>query len=583
MFHLQDNNTNPRTEILAGLTTFVSMMYILVVNPVILSAAGMPQEAVLAATILASALMTLSMGLFTNLPIALAPGMGLNAFFTYTLCLGQNIPWQGALGIVFYSGVLFLILTLTGFRKKILNLIPESLRHGLTVGIGLFITLIGLKNAGLIVAHPATLITLGPLGDPQTIIILLGIGLAAFLHLKKVTASLLLSILFITLSFIMMGKVTLPSSPFSLPPSLAPTFLQLDFSYFWQHLSLCLPLTLSLFFVDLFDNMGTLLAVCSRAKLQNEKGEIKNIDRALKADAFAAMAGAILGTSSVTSYIESAAGVEQGGRTGLVSVTVAICFLLALFLAPVILSVPLSATTPALVMVGFFMISEVKNIPFAKISHALPAFITMIMIPFSFSIAHGFGMGLVCYAFFKLLSFFQNKKLTSSRLIYTPLTYDHLQDLFEMDRDPEVMKFIKRPTPTLKDAEAKLKRYYDYAQTQEGLGAFSIYSKDKKEFLGLGFLVHIELDSRNEVEVGYRLKKQHWGQGLATEIASTLLDYGFRKLKLHEVYGTTDPEHVVSQRILMKVGLKYVGETSFYQGCKLYKIDSRSFHKVGTP
>lgn len=406
MFKLSENNTTVRTEILAGITTFSSMMYILVVNPAILSAGGVPTEAVLAATIFASAIMTLSMGLFTNLPIALAPGMGLNAFFTYTLCISKGIPWQAALGMVFYSGVLFLILTLTGLRKKILSLIPDSVRHGLTVGIGLFITLIGLKNAGIIVAHPATLITLGDIKDPQLIIILLGIVLAALLHMKKVAGSLLISILFITIGFLVIGKASLPTSVFSAPPSLTPTFFQLDFAYFWNNLALCLPLTISLFFVDLFDNMGTLLAVCSRAHLYDESGEVRNINRALKADAFAAMLGAVLGTSSVTSYIESAAGVEQGGRTGLVSVTTAVCFLLALFLAPLILAVPLSATTPALVMVGFFMLSEVGKIDFYKMESALPAFLTMIMIPFTFSIAEGFGFGLVSYFVLKSVSHF---------------------------------------------------------------------------------------------------------------------------------------------------------------------------------
>lgn len=402
MFKLKENKTTRSTEVLAGITTFTSMMYILVVNPAILSGAGMPQEAVLAATVFASAIMTLSMGLFTNLPIALAPGMGLNAFFTYTMCLGQNIPWQAALGIVFYSGVLFFLLTLSGFRKRVLSLIPESVKHGLTVGIGLFITLIGLKNAGIVVAHPATLITLGNIKDPQVIVILVGILLAVLLHLKKVSAGLLLSILFITFSFLLMGKITLPASLISAPPSLSPTFFQLDLMYFWKNPGIALPLTISLFFVDLFDNMGTLLAVCSRAKLQESNGEIKNLNRALKADAFAAMVGAVLGTSSVTSYIESAAGVEQGGRTGLVSVTVTICFLLSLFLAPLLLCVPISATTPALVMVGFFMMSEVKNINFGSIDTALPAFLTIIMIPFTFSIAEGLCFGLISYGILRL-------------------------------------------------------------------------------------------------------------------------------------------------------------------------------------
>ncbi len=403
LFNLAQNQTTVKTEILAGITTFTAMVYILVVNPAILSVSGMPAEAVLGATIFSSALMTLSMAFFTNLPVALAPGMGLNAFFTYTLCMGVGMSWQAALGLVFYSGVLFLILTISGLRKKILSLIPESIRHGLTVGIGLFITLIGLKNAGIIVAHPATLITLGNVQDTQLWIVLGGIILAGYLHLRRVSAGLLLSIIFISVCLVILGKSPTPSQIFSLPPSISSTFLQLDLMYFWNNLAQCLPLVLSLFLVDLFDNLGTLLAVCSRARLLDEKGEIRNIDKALKADAFAAMAGACLGTSSVTSYIESAAGVEQGGRTGLTSVTVAVCFLLSLFLAPLFLSIPLAATTPALVLVGFFMISEITRVDFGKIETALPAFITMIMIPFTFSIAEGLAMGLVTYFVFRIL------------------------------------------------------------------------------------------------------------------------------------------------------------------------------------
>jgi AGZA family xanthine/uracil permease-like MFS transporter len=395
-FKMDERKTTFKTEILAGLTTFSAMIYILVVNPIILSQSGMEQEAVLAATIYASAIMTLSMGLFTNLPLALAPGMGLNAFFTYTLCISKSIPWEGALGIVFYSGILFLLLTISGLRKKIFGLIPQSIRYGLTVGIGLFITLIGLKNAGIIVSNPATLISLGNMKDPGNILVLLGIMLAAFLTKKKISSSLLISMVFISVGFTLLGKMVIPISFFSIPPSLHASFFKLDLIYFWQNLGMCLPLVLTLFVVDLFDNMGTLLAVTSRAKLDT------NLDRALKADAFAAMLGALLGTSSVTSYIESATGVEEGGRTGLTSVTISICFLLSLFLSPLFLSIPIAATTPALVMVGFFMMSEIKEIKFDEIENALPAFITIIMIPFSFSIAEGLGLGLVSYACLRL-------------------------------------------------------------------------------------------------------------------------------------------------------------------------------------
>lgn len=403
MFKLHESNSNVRTEVLAGLTTFASMMYILVVNPAILSASGMPKDAVFTATVLASALMTLSMGLFTNLPIALAPGMGLNAFFTYTMCISHNIPWQAALGIVFYSGVLFLLVTMTGLRKKILALIPESLKVALATGIGSFITLIGLKNAGIITDHPATLITLGSLKSPEIWVILTGLILAVILHLKKVSANLLLSMIFITVGFAIMGKVPMPENLISLPPDISPVFMDLDLTYFWKHLDICLPLVISLFFVDLFDNMGTLIAVCTRAHLTDEKGEIKNLGKALKADAFAAMCGAVLGTSSVTSYVESAAGVEQGGRTGLAGVVTSACFLLSLFIAPLILTIPLSATTPALILVGFFMMSEVKRINFEDVTTAFPAFLTILMIPFTFSIAEGLAFGIVSYLILKFI------------------------------------------------------------------------------------------------------------------------------------------------------------------------------------
>jgi AGZA family xanthine/uracil permease-like MFS transporter len=417
MFQLTELKTTISREVIAGITTFSAMMYILVVNPAILSQTGMDSGSLLAATVFSSAVMTLSMGLFTNLPIALAPGMGLNAFFTYTLCIGHGLSWQSALGLVFYSGILFLIVTLSGLRPKIMAAIPISVRKGLTFGIGVFIALIGLKNAGIVVESKATLITLGNFKEPSVAIVFLGVLVAAVLHRKKIPASLLISMIFITVSFLVMGKIKAPEQIFSTPPSIAPTFLKLDLLYFWQHLSIALPLMLSLFFVDFFDNMGTLIGVTTRAKLVDEHGQIRNIDRALKADAFAACFGSMLGTSSVTSYIESAAGVEQGGRTGLTAVTVAGCFLIALFLAPLFLAVPLAATTPALVMVGVFMMGEIKGIDFEDLNEALPAFITMAMIPFSFSISEGLGLGLVSYAVLRVFTGKAEKKDTVTFVI----------------------------------------------------------------------------------------------------------------------------------------------------------------------
>jgi adenine/guanine/hypoxanthine permease len=398
-----------RREILAGLTTFSAMMYILVVNPSMLSQTGMDKEAVLGATILSSAIMTAVMGLATNLPLALAPGMGLNAFFTYTICLQNQIPWTAALGLVFYSGILFFFVTLTGLRKKILSLIPKSIRLGLTAGIGLFIALIGLKNGGIIVKNEATLVGLGSITSIENLLVFTGILLAGVLSFRKKSGALLISIAFITVGFMLLGKVSFPTTLFSAPPSLEKTFFQLDLQYFWNHLGVCAPLLFSLFFVDLFDNVGTLLAVTTRANLVTSEGEVKQLDRALKSDAFAAILGSTLGTSSVVSYIESAAGVEQGGRTKWTALTVAACFLLALFISPLLLMVPIAATTPTLVLVGVSMMGEIAGINRDDLTESIPAFLTLILIPLSFSIADGFGIGLLSYAALKAARSFSGK------------------------------------------------------------------------------------------------------------------------------------------------------------------------------
>ena len=402
------NHCHLKTEVLAGVTTFVAMSYILVVNPLILSQTGMNQEALFIATALASAIMTLIMGLYADLPIALAPGMGLNAFFTYTLCLEKGIPWQAALGMVFYSGILFFLITILGLRKKIIALLPTAVRIGLTTGIGLFITLIGLKNANIVVANPATLISLGNIFSPKILVIFFGILLSIILKIKKVPGFLFISIMVISIIYFFLGEIKTPASLFSTSFNLNATFFKLDFHYFWNNLSLCLPLLFTLVFVDMFDNLGTLISVGTKAGLLEKNGEIKNMDRALRSDALAAVIGSILGTSSVVSYIESATGVEQGGKTGMTAVVVAFCFILSIFFAPLFLMIPIAATTPALVFVGVAMITEIKELNFDNILELFPAFITMIMIPFSFSIAEGIIFGLVSYFLLKLLIF--NKK-----------------------------------------------------------------------------------------------------------------------------------------------------------------------------
>ncbi len=400
-FRLKEHGTTLRTEAMAGLTTFLTMAYIIFVNPEILSASGMDKGAVMVATCLAAAASTLIIGLWANVPIAQAPGMGLNAFFTFTVCGALNYPWQQGLGIVFISGVLNVLLTATKIREMVVRAIPAPLKLAIAVGIGLFLSLIGFKNMGLVVASPATLVTFGTLSSPTTLLALGGFLVMAFLHAKGVRASLLLGILATAIAGMALGHAPTPAGIVSSPPSLAPTFLQLD---------ILTPLTdpkawsiiLGFMFVDLFDSVGTLLSVGTAAKLVRADGSFPQMVRALQADAIATPIGALLGTSSTTSYIESAAGAESGGRTGLTSVFVAALFLLGLFFAPLAGAIPAFATAPALVMVGFFMMSELKNIDFQSVENGIPVFITIVLMPLTFSISIGLGFGFLSYVFLKI-------------------------------------------------------------------------------------------------------------------------------------------------------------------------------------
>ncbi len=412
-FRLRENGTNARREVIAGLTTFAAMAYILAVNPAILALAGIDKGAVITATALAAAFTTVAMGLLTNYPVALAPGMGLNAFFAFTICGAYKVPWQAALGLVFWEGVLFLLLTLTGVRQKIVEAIPASLKVAIGCGIGLFIAFIGLKNGGIIVANPATLVGLGDLSKPGPLLVLFGILLTAVLILHRVRGAIILTVLVLTLAGLFLsGPISAdgtrpaltvaPHSLISAPASLVPTFLQLDFAYLFTHFAKTLPLLLTLLFVDLFDNVGTLLGVCKRAGLLDAQGNLPRIGRALAADAGAAMFGACLGTSTTTSYIESAAGVEEGGRTGLTVLVTAACFLLALFFTPVINAIPELATAPALVIVGVYMMQGVLEIDFKDFAVAVPAVLTMLVMPLAFSISEGIAVGFVVYAILML-------------------------------------------------------------------------------------------------------------------------------------------------------------------------------------
>jgi len=409
LFELSKHRSSVRTEVTAGLTTFAAMAYILAVNPAILSTSGMDVGAVITATALTSAIMTAAMALATNYPIALAPGMGVNAFFTYTICLGMKVPWQAALAMVFCSGTLFLLLTFTGIRQMIIESIPPELKVAISCGIGLFIAFIGLKNGGVIVGDPATLVKAGALAAPSTLLVLAGIILTATLVWRKVRGAIVLSVLVLTAAGFFIpapdghGTLThLPEKWLAAPASLKPTFLALDLGYLVHNLGQIFPLILALLFVDLFDNMGTLIGVCQRAGLLDKQGNLPKIGRALAADATAAMVGSVLGTSTVTSYIESAAGVEEGGRTGLTSLVVAACFIAALFVHPVIRIIPAAATAPALVIVGIFMMQGIRNLDLHDFAKAVPTVLIILLMPLTFSISEGLAIGFVVYVAFML-------------------------------------------------------------------------------------------------------------------------------------------------------------------------------------
>ena len=401
LFQLSAHNTNVRTEILAGVTTFLAMAYILFVNPSILGATGMDKGAVFVATCLAAAIGSAIMGLIANYPIALAPGMGLNAFFTYTVVLHMGHTWQVALGAVFISAVCFFLLSIFRIREWIVNSIPLPLRSAIAAGIGLFLALIALQNAGIVVDNPATLVGLGDLKQPGAILAALGFVLIIGLEALKVRGAVLIGILAVTVVSILFGFSAF-GGLVSMPPSLAPTFLQLDIA---GALNIGLVSVIFAFlFVDLFDNSGTLIGVAKRAGLMGKDGHMPKMGRALIADSTAAMAGSLLGTSTTTSYIESAAGVSAGGRTGLTSIVVGVLFLLALFFAPLAGSVPAYATAPALLFVAVLMASGLAEINWDDITEAAPVVVTALAMPLTYSIANGIAFGFITWTAVKLAS-----------------------------------------------------------------------------------------------------------------------------------------------------------------------------------
>ncbi len=401
LFQIKAHGSNVRTELLAGLTTFLTMAYIIFVNPAILGETGMDKGAVFVATCLAAAIGSTLMGLIANYPIALAPGMGLNAFFTYTVVLHMGHSWQVALGAVFISATLFFLLSIFRIREWIVNSIPLPLRSAIAAGIGLFLALIALKNAGLVVDNPATLVGLGDLTAPGPLLAILGFFVIVALEARRVTGAVMIGILLVTAISVLLG-ISEFGGIVSMPPSLTPTLLQLDILGALD--VAMISVIFALLFVDLFDNTGTLIGVAKRAGLMGADGHLPKMGRALIADSAAAMGGSLLGTSTTTSYVESASGVAAGGRTGLTALTVAGLFLLALFFAPLAGTVPAYATAPALLFVAVLMASGLAEIDWNDITEAAPVLITALAMPLTFSIANGIALGFIAWVGLKVLS-----------------------------------------------------------------------------------------------------------------------------------------------------------------------------------
>ena len=401
LFGFNPKETTVRTEIMAGITTFLTMAYILAVNPNILGETGMDKGALFTTTVLMSALPTIFMALYAKLPLALAPGMGLNAFFAYTVCLIMGYSWQFALTAVFLEGLAFILLTITNLREKIVEVFPPALKTAISAGIGLYIAFIGLKNAEVIVDNPATLVSLGKLTSGSGLLGVIGIGLTSILLVRNVKGALLIGILATTLIGIPMG-ITNIDGIFSIPPSIEPIFMKFEWSNIFT--AEMATIVFTLLFVDLFDCIGTVIGVTTRANMIGEDGKIPNLKKVFMVDSLSTAAGAAMGTSTVAVYVESAAGVNEGGRSGLTAFTTGICFLLALFFAPFFLAIPAAATAPVLVLVGLMMMSNIWKIDFFDYKESIPAFICMIFMPLAYSISDGILLGHLSYVIVNLLS-----------------------------------------------------------------------------------------------------------------------------------------------------------------------------------
>lgn len=401
LFGFDPAKSTIRTEILAGITTFITMSYILAVNPSIFSILeSMPSEAVFTATALAAIIGTLAMALLAKLPFGLAPGMGLNAFFVYTICLGMGYSWQFALTAVLIEGILFILITLSNIREAIVNAIPQSLRYAISAGIGLFIAFIGLQNAQIIVGSPNTIVALGDITSPGVLLSIVGLIITAFLMVKRVQGALLWGMIITALIGIPIG-ITHFNGVVALPHSVAPIFCKFE----WHNIFTAdmFIVVLTMLFIDMFDTIGSLMGVCTKAKMLTKEGNIPRAKQAFMADAIATTAGACLGTNTTTTYVESAAGVAQGGKSGLTAFVIACCFALSLFFAPFFLAIPSAATAPVLIFVGLFMFESVKNINMEDYTESLPAFLCVIFMPLAYSISEGIMMGMISYVVINLL------------------------------------------------------------------------------------------------------------------------------------------------------------------------------------
>lgn len=401
LFGFDPTKTTIRTEIVAGITTFLTMSYILAVNPSMFGELdGMPAGSVFTSTALAAIFGCLAMAFIGKLPFGLAPGMGLNAFFVYTVCMGMGYDWKFALTAVLIEGIIFIILTLTNVREAIVNAIPMSLRNAIGAGIGLFIAFIGLKSAGVVVDDSATLVTLGNITSGSALLALIGLILTGFMYARNVPGAILIGIIITMLIGIPMG-VTQFKGVVSMPDSISPIFCKFEFEHIFSYDMLVVVFTF--FFIDMFDTVGTLVGVCTKAKMTDENGKNPRIKQAFMADSIATTIGAVLGTSTTTTYVESAAGVAQGGRSGMTALVVSGCFLVSMFFSPLFLSIPSAATAPALIIVGLLMMEQVKNIPFEDFSESIPAFICMIMMPLTYSISNGILLGMLAYVLMNVI------------------------------------------------------------------------------------------------------------------------------------------------------------------------------------